>query len=311
MRLRSKCLVKTPLLAVTLCSAFALNQAHAAERQSSARLAYELMLGGLHVGDAMVTLEESPSDYKAGLKMTASGALKWVKNFRASVESEGALGAAPQPAVYRKEWSSGELAETMTMTFDPATRTATTSARVFNPTTGATVPDEDVPWHEKRASRKPVPDDLRTNVFDPMAAFIAAREQLVAQGVLANAQGAVKSFRVPVFDGSRRYDIVGKTEPVRGVSINGTERQLLPVTGRLEPVFGFSAKSEERMRAVDGKIFFTPDGKFTPVQVIVSGELFTSVMNLTADCREDNAPCAAIEGAFTAPAAGEQRAQAP
>jgi hypothetical protein len=275
------------------------------------RLAYELMLGGLHVGDAMVTLDESGASYKAGLKMTASGALKWVKDFRASIESEGALGASPQPAVYRKQWASGEFAETMTMTFDPVSHAATTSSRVFNPLTGAAIADEDLPWHEKRAERKPVPDDLRKNVFDPMAAFIAAREQLIAQGVLSSPQGAVKSFRVPVYDGSRRYDIVGKTELVRGVTINGVARQVLPVTGRMEPMSGFSAKSEERMRAVDGKIFFSPDGKFIPVQVIVSGELFTSVMNLAGDCREDNAPCAAIEGAFVMPAAAEQRAQAP
>ena len=116
---------------------------------------------------------------------------------------------------------------------------------------------------------------------------------------------------MPIYDGSRRYDIVGKADTVRAVSIGGAEKPLLPVTGKLEPVFGFSAKSEERMRDIDGKIYFTPDGKFVPVQIIVSGELFTAVMNLAADCKEDNAKCAAIEAAFTAPPAGEQRAQAP
>ena len=278
---------------------------------ASQRLAYELMLGGLHVGDAMVALEETPSGYKAGLKMTASGALKWVKDFRASLSSEGALSTAPQPAIYKKEWYSGEFAEAMTMTFDPATHTASTTSRVFNPLTGAPVADDDLPWNSKKSRGKPVPDDLRTNVFDPMAAFIAARNQLIAQGVMATPQGAVKSFRVPIYDGSRRYDIVGKTEPVRAVNINGVEKQLLPVTGRLEPVSGFQAKSEERMRGIDGKIYFTPDGKFVPAQIIVSGELFTSVMNLAADCAEDNAKCAAIEAAFVTPPAGEQRALAP
>lgn len=310
MRLRPSFLAGMSVLATAMLGASATAPLRAADKPTE-RLAYELMLGGLHVGDAMVTLEESNTGYKAGLKMTASGALKWVKDFRASLESEGALGATPQPAFYRKDWASGEFAETMTMTFDPVSRAATTSSRVFNPLTGATVADEDLPWHEKRSDRKPVPDDLRKNVFDPMAAFIAAREQLIAQGVLSTPQGAVKSFRVPVYDGSRRYDIVGKTEPARAVTINGTARELLPVTGHMEPMFGFSAKSEERMRAVDGKIFFTPDEKFTPVQVIVSGELFTSVMNLAANCREDNAPCAAIESAFVAPVPAEQRAQAP
>ncbi len=285
--------------------------APAAAAPASERLAYELMLGGLHVGDAMVVLDESPTGYKAGLKMAATGALKWVRAMRSSLESEGTFGPVPQPSTYRKEWVSGEFAETMTMTFDPATRTASTTSKLFNPTTGAAIAAEDLPWNkEGRSKKKPVPGDLRTNVFDPMAAFVAAREQLIAKGVLTPS-ATPKNFRVPIYDGSRRYDIIGKADPVRAVSINGEEKELLPVTGKLEPVFGFNAKSEERMRGVDGKIYFTPDGKFVPVQIIVSGELFTAVMNLAADCKADNSKCAAIEAAFATPPAGEQRAQAP
>lgn len=300
-------------LSITAVLAAALLAVPATARPSQERLAYELMLGGLHVGDAMVSLDETPTGYKAGLKMAATGALKWVRAMRSSLESEGTYGPAPTPVTYRKQWVSGEFAETMTMTFDPATRTATTTSKVFNPTTGAPIADEDLPWNKDgRAKKKPVPDDMRTNVFDPMAAFVAAREQLVTKGVLDTAQKAPKNFRVPIYDGSRRYDIVGKADPVRTVSINGEDKQLLPVTGKLEPVFGFSTKSEERMRGIDGKIYFTPDGKFVPVQIIVSGEVFTAVMNLAADCKTDNTKCAAIEGAFTTPpAGGEQRAQAP
>lgn len=314
MRLRPAS-VLTTVLAAALFAAPA-NASPSDKRASQERLAYELMLGGLHVGDAMVGLDETPTGYKAGLKMAATGALKWVRAMRSSLESEGTFGplpsgGAPQPVTYKKEWVSGEFAETMTMTFDPATRTATTSSRVYNPATGATIADEDLPWNRDGRKKKPVPDDLRTNVFDPMAAFVAAREQLIAKGVL-DASPAPKNFRVPIYDGARRYDIVGKADPVRTVSIGGEDKQLLPVTGRLEPVFGFSPKSEERMRGIDGKIYFTPDGKFVPVQIIVSGEVFTAVMNLAADCKADNAKCAAIEAAFTTPpAGGEQRAQAP
>ncbi|MBX7199741.1 MAG: DUF3108 domain-containing protein [Rhodospirillaceae bacterium] len=306
--------VCTAVLAAAVFAAPA-NARPVAENGAQERLAYELMLGGLHVGDAMVSLDETPTGYKAGLKMAATGALKWVRAMRSSLESEGTFGqlssgGTPQPVAYRKEWVSGEFAETMTMTFDPKTRTATTASRVYNPLTGATIADEDLPWNRDGRKRKPVPDDMRTNVFDPMAAFVAAREQLIAKGVLTPSV-ALKNFRVPIYDGSRRYDIVGKAEPVRAVSINGEEKQLLPVTGKLEPVFGFNPKSEERMRNIDGKIYFSPDGKFVPAQIIVSGEVFTSVMNLAADCKTDNTKCAAIEAAFTTPPAGEQRAQAP
>ncbi len=309
MRLRPSFLSSGHGLTAVFAAVLVAAPANAAPKQE--RLAYELMLGGLHVGDAMVSLDETPAGYKAGLKMAATGALKWVRAMRSSLESEGTFGPAPQPVSYRKEWVSGEFAETMTMTFDPATRTAAATSKTYNPITGAPIADEDLPWNrDGRGRKKPVPDGLRTDVFDPMAAFVAAREQLLAKGVL-NAPGAAKTFRVPIYDGSRRYDIVGKADAVRAVSIDGAEKQLLPVTGKLEPVFGFNPKSEERMRGVDGKIYFTPDGKFVPVQIIVSGEVFTAVMNLAADCKADNAKCAAIEAAFTTTPTGEQRAQAP
>ena len=156
---------------------------------------------------------------------------------------------------------------------------ATTHDQVFNPVTGAQLTHEDLPWNGHRTKYKPVPEDLRTNVLDPMGAFVAGRQQLRAKF----AAGAPGTFRVPVYDGTRRYDIVGKADAPRPVTINGVERSLLLVTGHIEPLFGFTREGEERMRNIESKIYFTPDTRLIPVQMIASGELFSSVMNLVAD----------------------------
>src|SRR5207249_1810682 len=150
----------------------------------SEHLVYTLMLGGLHVGDAMVSLEQTEHTYRTAMKMSASGAAKWVKDFRASMTGEGSLGRTPSspivplPASYKREWSAGTIAEVLTMTFDPATRTASAEDKIFNPVTGAALSHEDLPWNGKRAKRKPVPPELRTNIYDPMTAFLAGRELL-------------------------------------------------------------------------------------------------------------------------------------
>jgi hypothetical protein len=89
------------------------------------------------------------------------------------------------------------------------------------------------------------------------------------------------------------------------VNINGKDQDLVPVVGKLEPVFGFSDESKERLAKIDAKIFFTPDKRFLPVQGVVSGELFNTVMNLTADCRTDASACEAFDKT------PEQKAQAP
>jgi hypothetical protein len=232
------------------------------------------------------------------MKMTARGMAAWLQNFRADMKGKGTFvetatagghtALTPQPAAFVRQWSAGEIAADMTMTFDPATREAQASERLFNPQTGAPLKREDMPWNTRRETLKPVPADLRTNVMDPMAAFVAARTQIMAQGV---ATGGPKSFRVPIYDGARRYDLVGKTGPVKVVNINGVERKLLPLTAKIQPVFGFNRESEKRMEESEGKFLFTPDERFIPVQLIVGNDMFSGVMNLTADCREMPAAC--------------------
>jgi hypothetical protein len=265
----------------------------------SERLTYNVMLGGLHVGDALVSIEQDESGYTTTMKMTARGVASWIQNFRADLKgrgnfvntaaADGRLEIIPQAFI--RQWSAGEVASDMTMTFDPQTGEASVEERLFNPLTGEVLKREDMPWNKRREKLKPVPSDLRKNALDPMAAFVAARSQLMAQGLTGTAP---KTFRVPIYDGARRYDLVGKTGPVRVVSINGVERRLLPVTAKIEPVFGFNRESEERMRESEGKFLFTPDARFIPVQLIVGNDMFTSVMNLAADCSENAAPCDAF-----------------
>lgn len=263
----------------------------------SERLTYNVMLGGLHVGDALVALEQDESSYTTTMKMTARGMVaSLVQNFRADLKGEGSIYGADGhveivPTNFIRQWSTGEVAADMTMTFDPQTREASVAERMFNPLTGEAIKREDMPWNKRREKLKPVPSEMRKNALDPMAAFVAARSQLMAQGLTSTAP---KTFRVPIYDGTRRYDLVGKTSPVRVVSINGVERRLLPVTAKIVPVFGFNRESEERMQESEGKFLFTPDERFIPVQLIVGNDMFTSVMNLAADCSEDAAPCDAF-----------------
>jgi Protein of unknown function (DUF3108) len=266
----------------------------------SERLTYEIMVGGLHLGDAMITLNQNQSGYSTAMKVTAHGVAKMVKNFNSDMKGEGrfmpaatnSAGLVPQPALYSRQWSTGEIAADMTMTFDPTTGLAKSEERFFNPATSAPIAREDLPWNDRGQQQKEVPANLRTNVFDPMAAFIAARGQLMAQVMSPGAAaGRPKNFRVPIYDGRRRYDVVGHADAPRSVSIDGSEHEVIPVTAKLEPVFGFGKKTEERMRDSEAKLFFSNDKRFIPVQLVISNELLSGVMNLAADCSQNSAPC--------------------
>ena len=286
-------------LAATLLCGVA-GQAHSQQAQpQSERLVYNIMVGGLHLGDAMIGLNQTENSYATEMRMNARGMAKWVRNFSSDMRGEGQLLQAAtnpttldtRPALYSRQWSTGEVAADMTMKYD-ANGKAEVEERYFNPETSEPIAHEDLPWNKddspSERQRKPVPDAMRTNVLDPMAAFIAARGQLMAQGLAAKGP---KRFRVPIYDGRRRYDIVGRAEAPRTTEIAGTERSVITVIAKLEPVFGFSRKSQVRMEESEGKFLFSNDNRFIPLQLVVSNDLLSGVMNLTADCSMDATPC--------------------
>lgn len=259
------------------------------------RLAYSLMVGGLHVGDAVVNLSQDSDSYTSGLKLTAGGVAKWVREFRANLSGEGTFTTtenvvSPLPSSYRRDWSGSEINSSLLMTYDPATRLTSTKERYIQRETGEELSYEELPWNKNdrgRDKKKPVPEDKRAGAIDPMAAFIAARHQVMAQG--ANKEPV--KFRVPVYDGQRRYDIVGTTSAPRSVTINDKQHNVITVNTTLVPVAGFSERGEERMRESRGKILFTADERFIPVQVTIENDLLSGVMNLTADCNVTPEAC--------------------
>jgi hypothetical protein len=278
-------------------------------REQNERLLYDIMLGGLHIGDTVVTFSQTPERYQSTLEMRSRGMLQWFQNFRAAVASEGTLvsgaqvsGAlvsggpaiTPLPAVYRREWAAPEMAAFMTMTFDPATGLTTSEERLFNPATGETLRVEDMPWNSRRRPLPPVPENLRQGALDPVAAFVGARNQILMT--------KSREVRMPIYDGRRRYDIVSSVGTPRTFTIRDTPRELVPVVSRVEPVFGFEPDAEDRMRESEGRILFSNDDRFVPVQVIIGNDLFSSVMNLVAECNADPRPC----DAFGAPATGQE-----
>lgn len=284
------------LAAVSLSSTPFLN-ALADEITSSAgqseRLAYNLKIGGLHLADFLATFDEDQTGYRTTLSMKTRGMARWFQDFEAEVTGDGKIviesgqGLTLVPRRFDRAWAAEEIAASLRIAYDPLSGLARSQERMFNPMTGEDLSFEDMDWNRDRDPPPPVPDDMRVGVLDPMAAFVAARGQ-----VHHNRQ---QRFRVPIYDGRRRYDLVGEVEPMRSFWIGGEDVDLVPVVARVDPVFGFDRERTETMQDSAGTLLFSSDGRFIPVQVILEGNTFTSVMNLTADCRVDSETCQEIE----------------
>lgn len=287
--------MRTLLTSAILTLAALASQASAADDLStgqSERLAYNLKVGGIHVADFLAEFDENQSGYRTMLTMETRGMARWFQDFRAEVSGRGTMsietgrGPTPVPQQFDRAWAAQEIASSLTIAYDPITGLANPNERTFNPLTGEDIALEDLEWNRDREVPEPVPDTLRTGVFDPMAAFVAARRQILNTGR--------RDFRVPIYDGRRRYDLVGTVEGARSFWIKGEDVELIPVQAGIEPVFGFDEERMETMRDSFGKVLFSPDDRFIPVQVILEGRTLTSVMNLTADCQVDVSTCQQI-----------------
>ncbi|MDX2142723.1 MAG: DUF3108 domain-containing protein [Rhodospirillaceae bacterium] len=270
----------------------------AAAAEQKERLLFDVMFGGLHVADVVVSLDQTGANYHSSLAMRTRGMLEWFQDFRADMKSEGDVMLSPSPIrtvpkLYSRAWASPEMASEMTMRFDPLSGAIESMERLYNPVTGAALKPEDMRFGNRRKPVPPVPDDLKAGAIDPIAAFIAARRQILETGQ--------KEVRVPIYDGRRRYDIISKVGTPRNFTIKNEQRLLTPVTSRVEPVFGFEPDSEDRMRSAEGRTLFTADTRFMPVQLVVGNDMFSSVMNLVAECNADPVPCDTFGRGATSP----------
>jgi hypothetical protein len=255
-------------------------------REQNERLLYDVMFGGLHVADVVVTMNQTAASYESSLAMRTRGVAESFQDFRADMSSQGGfVEKRTAPSVHTRAWSSPKVASEMTMRYDPVNGMSQAVERLYHPITGAALKPEDLPWNNRRAP-KPVPDNLRSGAVDPVAAFIAARRQVIESGQ--------KEVRVPIYDGRRRYDIVSTVGKPRSATIKDVTRDVIPVVSKVEPVFGFEPDAEDRMRDSSGTTYFSNDERFIPVQIVLSNDLFSSVMNLRAECTMDPAPCEAF-----------------
>jgi hypothetical protein len=262
------------------------------------RLIYVMQFGGLTIADVMITLTETPDHYQTTVKLRSRGLLSLFHNFNADLAGDGGFadgGRQVVPASYDRNWTTDVVSSQLSVAYDPTTRLATSQEKLFNPLTGAPKSANDVPWNRHHEKRVEVPADKRTQVVDPLAAFIGVRE-------LIRAGSGTAGFKMPIYDGLRRYDIVGTIEAPREITVNDQSRRVITVKGRVEPLVGFDDEFRDRVHDGDGKILLTADERLLPVQIMVGNTLGVGVMNLAADCRIDPAPCEAF---------GQEQAQAP
>jgi len=254
------------------------------------RLLYTVQFRGFRIGEVVIGLDQSSGQYRSEMHAQARGLAKVFNNFQARLFGEGHVGEqstpALRPAHFWREWGGRRWAQQMTVSFDPATNEAVPTERIFNPATGQAIKREDLPGRRKKPP-PPVSMEHRFHVLDPMTAFITGRDMMR----LAWRENTTQTFRLPVYDGQRRYDVIIEMAPTQTEKIGGTAYNVIPATTRMEPIGGFDEKMAKRSREGKGRIVFSADDRFLPLQISMGNSLGRGMFTFAADCKTSPDVC--------------------
>ena len=196
---------------------------------------YQASWAGLPAGELRLTLRDDPAAYRGEIVIRTEGLPRLLTRFHASAASEGRLVATHLPAPSRYDAA-----------YDLRKRRDRRLSMEFTPRAGGLVAERGATDTSKKPS---LAEPFRTNVLDPLSALAAIRHEL--------RQGNRGSFTIPVYDGSRRFDVSVRVLPKQA----GDTALRLALT--LAPVAGFKGETSD-----DGD----PDTAPRPVALTISDD---------------------------------------
>ena len=235
-------------------------------RAEEAAALYQASWAGLPAGELRLTLRDDPAAYRGEIVIRTEGLPRLLTRFRASAVSEGRLAAERLPAPIRYDAA-----------YDLRKRRDRRLVMEFVRRADAFVADRGTGDTSKKP---PLAEQFRTNVLDPLSALAAIRHAL--------RQGNRGSFTIPVYDGSRRFDVSVRVEPKRA----GDPALHLALT--LAPIAGFKGETSD-----DGDpdtaprpvaLTFSDDQRLMPLSMGVSLGYLPLVVELSRWC-STAAPC--------------------
>jgi Protein of unknown function (DUF3108) len=209
---------------------------------------YSAFWAGLPAAEIRLNLSEEKAAYRSRIEITTEGLPALLSRFRATAVAEGHLRAdrPVQPDHYDA-------------VYDLRKRHNSHISMLFIDRAGACVAER---GPEDTSHKPPLAEGFRRNAVDPLTALERIRGALRAQR-----QQGEGSFAVPVYDGARRFDILGRVLPEKDVGDG-----VLRVELTLRPIAGFKGETSE-----DGD----PDSAPRKVALIVTNDARMMPISIT------------------------------
>jgi hypothetical protein len=229
---------------------------------------YSAFWAGLPAGTIRLKLSDGGPGYRNGIEIETQGLPHLVTRFRATALAEGRLGAdrSAEPSRY--------LA-----VYDLRKRRDRRVSMQFVNRVGGMIAER---GPDDTSTKPPLSEAFRKNAVDPLSALERIREALRAPKVDG-------SFTIPVYDGARRFDVVGRILPKKGASDSILRAELM-----LRPIAGFKGETSEDGDPDDAprkvELTVTGDTRMVPLSITVPIFFMPLVMQLQRICAAPD-PC--------------------
>jgi len=230
---------------------------------------YAAYWAGLPAGEIRLKLHDGAAAYRDEIDIRTTGLPALLSKFRATALAEGRL-VADRPA----EPSHYDAI------YDLRKRRDSRISMRFVPRAGAVIAER---GPDDTSRKPPLAEKFRSNAVDPLTALERLR------GALRTPRRAADgSFMIPVYDGARRFDILGRIVPKRDTSEGALRAELT-----LRPIAGFKGDTSEdgdpdsAPRKVD--LVVTDDGRMMPLSITVPVFFMPLVVQLVQFCRPNEA----------------------
>jgi hypothetical protein len=208
---------------------------------------YSAYWAGLPAANIRLTLHNAGVGYHDEIEITTQGLPHLLSRFHATASAEGRLAAdrTAEPSHY-------------SAAYDLRKRRDSRVSMLFVRRSGGTVAER---GPDDTSRKPPLAEAFRKNSVDPLSALERIREAL-------RTAGPDRRFTIPVYDGARRFDIVGEILP-KSSPADGTLRAELT----LRPIAGFRGETSEDGDPDDAprrvELSVTDDTRLLPLSISV------------------------------------------
>jgi hypothetical protein len=229
---------------------------------------YDAFWAGLPAGKIRLKLRDAGLTYRNEIDIETQGLPHLFTRFRATAVVEGRLAAdrSAEPSHYRA-------------LYDLRKRRDSRISMQFVNRTGATIADR---GPDDTSRKPPLAEIFRKNIVDPLSALERIRAAL-------RAPRRNGGFTIPVYDGARRFDIVGHILPNKDAS-----ESILRVELTLRPIAGFKGETSDEgdpdtaPRKVE--LTVTDDRRAVPLSITVPVYFMPLVVQVQRICPGQD-PC--------------------